>query len=94
MKVRILKFIDSWIDDVNYYNIFLISDFLRLSGFVFCARNQRERERKKSCNETDDFSGHLVLDSVLCSLNIDICNTEVKIIFMQQRTFNWTTHIK
>lgn len=93
MKVRILKFIDSWIDDINYYNIFLISDFLRLSGFVFCARNQRERKKKLQRN-SDDFSGRLVLDSVLCSLNIDICNTEVKIIFMQQRTFNWTTHIK
>lgn len=93
MKVRILKFIDSWIDDINYYNIFLISDFLRLSGFVFCARNQREREKKLQRN-SDDFSGRLVLDSVLCSLNIEICNTEVKIIFMQQRTFNWTTHIK
>lgn len=93
MKVRILKFIDSWIDDINYYNIFLIPDFLRLSGFVFCARNQREREKKLQRN-SDDFSGRLVLDSVLCSLNIEICNTEVKIIFMQQRTFNWTTHIK
>lgn len=93
MKVRILKFIDSWIDDINYYNIFLISDFLRLSGFVFCARNQRERKKKLQRN-SDDFSGRLVLDSVLCSLNIEICNTEVKIIFMQQRTFNWTTHIK
>lgn len=93
MKVRILKFIDSWIDDINYYNIFLISDFLRLSGFVFCARNQRERKKRLKRN-SDDFSGRLVLDSVLCSLNIDICNTEVKIIFMQQRTFNWTTHIK
>lgn len=94
MKVRILKFIDSWIDDINYYNIFLISDFLRLSGFVFCARNQREREKKKLQRNSADFSGRLVLDSVLCSLNIDICSTEVKIIFMQQRTFNWTTHIK
>lgn len=93
MKVRILKFIDSWIDDINYYNIFLISDFLRLSGFVFCARNQRERKKRLQRN-SDDFSGRLVLDSVLCSLNIEICNTEVKIIFMQQRTFNWTTHIK
>lgn len=42
----------------------------------------RERERKKSCNEIDDFSGCLVLDFVLCSLNIEICNIEVKIIFM------------
>lgn len=42
----------------------------------------RERERKKSCNEIDDFSGYLVLDFVLCSLNIYICNIEVKIIFM------------
>lgn len=54
----------------------------------------REREKKKLQRNSDDFSGRLVLDSVLCSLNIEICNTEVKIIFMQQRTFNWTTHIK
>lgn len=54
---------------------------------------EREREKKLQRN-SDDFSGRLVLDSVLCSLNIEICNTEVKIIFMQQRTFNWTTHIK
>lgn len=54
----------------------------------------REREKKKLQRNSDDFTGRLVLDSVLCSLNIEICNTEVKIIFMQQRTFNWTTHIK
>lgn len=54
----------------------------------------REREKKKLQRNSDDFSGRLVLGSVLCSLNIDICSTEVKIIFMQQRTFNWKTHIK
>lgn len=61
---------------------------------VLCSVLEIRERKKKLQRNSDDFSGRLVLDYVLCSLNIDICNTEVKIIFMQQRTFNWTTHIK